>query len=53
MAIKNKLENKFHSYNSGKLSKGCAYCVKGAKFVPILNFVFISNCFSCSSTIKL
>ena len=47
MAIKNKLENKFHSYNLGKLPKGCAYCVKGEKLVLFVTGICPRNCYFC------
>ncbi|MDP3766119.1 MAG: radical SAM protein [Nanoarchaeota archaeon] len=47
MAIKNKLENKFHSYNKGKLPKGCAYCVKGEKLVMFVTGICPRKCCFC------
>jgi len=47
MAIKNKLENRFHSYNSGKLPKGCVYCVKGEKLVLFVTGVCPRKCYFC------
>ncbi len=47
MAIKNKLENKFYSYNFGNLPKGCSYCVKGEKLVLFVTGLCPRKCYFC------
>ncbi|MBW3019736.1 radical SAM protein [Candidatus Woesearchaeota archaeon] len=39
--------NKFHSYNVGKLSKGCKLCVKGRKSVLFSTGICPRHCFYC------
>src|SRR3989338_362887 len=47
MASKNKLKNKFHSYNTGDLPKGCSYCVKGEKLVLFVTGLCLRKCYFC------
>ena len=47
MASKNKLKNKFHSYNTGDLPKGCSYCVKGEKLVLFITGLCPRRCYFC------
>jgi uncharacterized protein len=40
-------ENKFHSFNSGVLPKGCQYCVKGEKIVLFVTGICPRKCYFC------
>jgi uncharacterized protein len=39
--------NKFHSYHSGVLPKGCQYCVKGEKLVLFVTGLCPRKCYFC------
>ena len=47
MPTKNKFKNKFYSYNSRKLPRGCAYCVKGEKLVLFVTGICPRKCCFC------
>ncbi|MFH0868133.1 MAG: radical SAM protein [Candidatus Woesearchaeota archaeon] len=40
-------KNKFHSYNTGNLPKGCTYCVKGEKLVLFVTGLCPRRCYFC------
>jgi uncharacterized protein len=40
-------KNKFHSFNSGELPKGCQYCVKGQKLVLFVTGICPRKCYFC------
>ncbi len=40
-------QNKFFSYNSGQLPKGCKYCVKGEKLVIFITGICPRRCYFC------
>lgn len=41
------MKNKFHSYNTGNLPKGCSYCVKGEKLVLFITGLCPRHCYFC------
>jgi len=40
-------ENKFYSFNSGVLPKGCQQCVKGEKLVLFVTGICPRKCYFC------
>ncbi|MBU0459964.1 MAG: radical SAM protein [Nanoarchaeota archaeon] len=40
-------ENKYYSYNKGRLPKGCQYCVKGEKLVIFITGICPRSCSYC------
>src|SRR3989338_7222142 len=40
-------QNKYYSYNTKKLPKGCQYCVKGEKLVLFVTGICPRKCYFC------